>query len=287
MAEEIKTAEELSVRLAEVLSTGSLYRKFTYSGYECHTTDTRAFDSPRFGLLPISLKMYCGGKHCSQETLWAVVRDRQVYFRAEFFHQREYRCRNCGSNNINYWFIWQENRNENHFFIKVAQWPPLAIEPSREVAAALGLEDAELYKKALIAANFSHGIGAIAYFRRVIENKVNALIDLIAEAAKTANFELEQLQRIEEIKKDRHVDVRIGFASKILPLHLRPGGHNPLDKLYAAASGGLHGETDEECLVIFEEARFVFEYLFKNLTVTNAEAQEYIKRLSAPSSKRQ
>ena len=138
-----------------------------------------------------------------------------------------------------------------------------------------------MYKKALINANFSHGIGALAYFRRVIENKVNALIDLIAEVARTANFELEQLSHIDEIKNDRRVDVRIEFASKILPMHLRPGGHNPLDKLYAAASAGLHGESDEDCLQIFEDAKFVFEYLFKNLTVTNEEAREYLKRLSA------
>ena len=81
----------------------------------------------------------------------------------------------------------------------------------------------------------------------------------------------------------KHLDTRIEFASKILPIHLRPGGHNPLDKLYAVASAGLHGESDEGCLRIFEEARFVFEYLFRNLTVTNEEAREYLKRLSTPS----
>ena len=152
----------------------------------------------------------------------------------------------------------------------------------RLLSDSLGKEDVELYKKALINANFSHGIAALAYFRRVVENKVNDLIDLIADAARNAQFELEQVARIEEIKSDRHLDTRIEFASKILPLHLRPGGHNPLDKLYAVASAGLHGESDEECLRIFEEARFVFEYLFKNLTVTNEEAREYVKRLSTP-----
>lgn len=64
--------------------------------------------------------------------------------------------------------------------MKVGQWPPLAIEPAPALADSLGKEDVELYKKALINANFSHGIAALAYFRRVVENKVNDLIDLIA-----------------------------------------------------------------------------------------------------------
>jgi hypothetical protein len=55
-----------------------------------------------------------------------------------------------------------------------------------------------------------------------------------------------------------------------------------LDKLYTAASAGLHGESDDDCLTIFNEARFVFEYLFTNLSVSNEEAREYVKRLSKP-----
>ena len=66
------------------------------------------------------------------------------------------------------------------------------------------MEDSDLYKKALINSNFSYGIGALAYFRRVVENKVNDLLDLIADAARNAQFELEQVARIEEIKSNRH-----------------------------------------------------------------------------------
>jgi len=78
------------------------------------------------------------------------------------------------------------------------------------------------------------------------------------------------------------VDTKIEYASKILPPHLRPGGHNPLNKLYAVASAGIHGKSDEQCLEDFHNARFEFEYLFKNLTVSNEEAREYLARASNP-----
>jgi hypothetical protein len=51
---------------------------------------------------------------------------------------------------------------------------------------ALGSEDLKLYKKGLIDFKFGHGIGAVGYFRRVLENKIDALLDLLVEAGKNA-----------------------------------------------------------------------------------------------------
>jgi hypothetical protein len=169
-----------------------------------------------------------------------------------------------------------------NIFTKIGQWPGLSIEPTPEMTKALGPEDAELYKKGLIGFNFGHGIGAVAYFRRVLENKINALLDLIEEAARNSQVADEHLAEIEAVKKSHRVENKIDIASKILPVHLKPGGHNPLDKLYGPLSAGLHGESDDACLTIFSEARFVFEYLFKNLTESNEEARQYVLRLGAP-----
>src|SRR5208283_2422826 len=98
-----------------------------------------------------------------------------------------------------YYFIWQENQQAN-LFIKVGQWPPLTIEPSPELAKALGPYDSKLYKKGLIDFNFGHGIGAVGYFRRVLENKINALLDLIVEAAQNAKIGETLIAEIETVK---------------------------------------------------------------------------------------
>jgi hypothetical protein len=83
------------------------------------------------------------------------------------------------------------------------------------------------------------------------------------------------------VKGSRHLDAKIEYASKILPPNLRPGGHNPLDKLYRIASTGLHGKSDDDCLEEFNGAQFEFEYLFKNLTISNEEARTYLSRVSS------
>ncbi len=272
----IEEPQLLDEQLREILVTGSLYRNFVYTGRNCHFFN----GASRYGRLPKQLRIFCDHEKCQAATWWDANND-CVYFSSSYIYERFYTCRNCGERKQYYQFVWQENREFN-IFIKVGQWPPLMIEPSPELAKALGPEDAELYKKGLIDFNFSHGIGAVGYFRRVLENKTNDLLDLIAEAARNENVASERIAEIEAAKKGHRVEERIRIASAILPAHLRPGGHNPLDKLYAPLSAGLHGESDEDCLTIFSEARFALEYLFKNLTESNEEARRYAQWLNAP-----
>lgn len=282
MAEQFTEIAKFHEKLREVLVSWPLYRNFYYEQQNCHGFhNTRA--GRRFSTVPSRLLMFCDNELCKKETWWENEYT-TVVFEESFVDHKGYRCKNCSSNNFHYYFIWQEKEEgKAGVFVKIGQYPPLSINPSPELAKALGKEDAELYKKALITANFSHGIGAVAYFRRVLENKINLLLDLIAEAAKNAQVSEELLKELEAVKRGRAVEDRIAFAAKLLPAHLRPGGHNPLDKLYGMASAGLHGESDEDCLTIFAEGRFVFEYLFKNLTVGNEEAREYVRQLSSPS----
>jgi hypothetical protein len=282
MAEEVKNFEvaaTLEETLGEILVSGSLYRNFVYTGRNCHFTATSSMNAARFGRLPKLIRVFCTHERCKSATWWETDEPR-YYFKSSFIAEKHYTCRNCGVNAQYYQLIWQEHTSSS-VFIKVGQWPPLSIEPSPELAKALGGEDLKLYKKGLIDFKFGHGIGAVGYFRRVLENKVNALLDLLVEAAKNAQVSDDHLTEVEATKQSHRVEDKIDLAVKILPAHLKPGGHNPLDKLYRPLSAGLHGESDDECLTIFSEARFVFEYLFKNLTESNEEARRYVKELSA------
>jgi len=64
------------------------------------------------------------------------------------------------------------------------------------------------------------------------------------------------------------------------PPHLRPGGHNPIERLHDIASEGIHSRPEEECIEIFDSSRLVFEYLFKNLQLSAAEAKAFVEKLS-------
>jgi hypothetical protein len=224
--------------------------------------------------------MFC--ENCNAEQLWEKARqEASVYFGSPMPVDITYWCKNCGQRQTHYWIEWTK-KDAVTTFIKVGQWPPLTIEPPKVLAKALGSDDAKLYKKALINASISHGIAALAYFRRVIENKANALLDLVEKAARAAHVNPDDLKEIEAIKANKHIDVKIKFAAKILPAHLCPGGQNPLERLWDVASAGLHHESDDECLARFLEYRAVFEYLFETLTEQNDRAEAYARQLAKP-----
>jgi hypothetical protein len=232
--------------------------------------------------------MFCSNLKCLADQWWHTSNAAYYFGRDDGPNNVTYICRNCGESSQYYWLIWtpsEEKRDgfDMGTFIKAGQWPPLTIEPDVELAKALGKADTKLYRKALISASISHGVAALAYFRRVIENQVNHLIDLIGEAAKNAQTGGDALKKIDAIKAAKHVDQKIEFAKGLLPKHLQPGGINPFDKLWGVASAGLHGESEDWCLDLFAEFKFSFEYLFRSLTLENEQARQFIEKMNAPS----
>lgn len=169
-------------------------------------------------------------------------------------------------------------------FQKTGQFPPLeeTISPALEKALS---KDAELYKRALRSRNFNYGLGAVSYMRRIIENHMNEILDILTEADRT---DIDETTRVEldRIKKSRNFTAKVEHAAKLLPEYLRPMGlPNPLDILHELSSEGLHTLSEEECVLIFDKCQTTFEYLFQNLRPQLDQAKSYkenLRKLSEP-----
>ncbi len=153
------------------------------------------------------------------------------------------------------------------------------MDPPAEIAKNLDKDDSDLYRKALTSRNFGYGIGALAYLRRIVENKMNDLLDLIEEAVRQDGGVPEELNKLEEVKKSWRFDDKITYAAKALPAHLRRDGINPLDFLHDLASEGLHHENEDNCVEIFDRCKNAFEYVFRQLRVEIDDAKAYIATL--------
>jgi hypothetical protein len=287
--EEIASLEKFREFLSKILTVGTLYRKFEYFGEGLHHVLRSEFTVSEYIILPNEIRLHCSSRQCSGEQQWSNA-NLPLYAGRDNLHVVTYICRNCGANEQRYWLSWEPSDDKPNGtcigqLIKIGQWPPLTIAIQPDLAKALGPSDARLYKQALISATISHGIAALAYMRRVIENKMNDLIDLIADAARNAQSGADLLQKIEEIKASQSASDKIEFAKDLLPLHLRPGGHNPLSKFYGLTSAGLHGESDEDCLETFAQYRISFEYLFRNLALEDEAAKEFLQKMSIPAAK--
>jgi hypothetical protein len=128
------------------------------------------------------------------------------------------------------------------------------------------MDDAVLYKNALICRNQNFGIGALAYMRRVVENKTNELIEVIALQAASYGISPADVDKIRAAKDEKiPYDQRLRLASEAIPNSLKPDGANPMAALYELLSVGLHARKDKECLAIADEIRDVFEYVFSRL----------------------
>src|SRR6476619_6911747 len=168
MNEQPNSIEQLVNDLATILISWPLYRTHTYYGDLAHTRHVK-FAGVFLGQLPKHLKMFCNNDHCKQETWWETA-DPTFNFGDHFITEVTYQCRNCGKNSTYYEIIWQRNNGSN-VFLKVGQYPELEERIPASLENALDKADLKLYKNAIRMRNFNFGLAAVAYMRRIVENK--------------------------------------------------------------------------------------------------------------------
>jgi len=263
---ETVSSKQLQAKLKEILEDWPLYREYNGTAAE---------------YLPDEISFFCDDSQCQKIQLWKKGAHSYAYKRG--WGTESYTCKNCTSNVINFYYFWSGLGQDNSgTFLKAGQFPPLRKEPPERLAKKLNKVDHDLYRKALTSRNNSYGLGALAYLRRVVENRMNDLLDLLHEGAKQDNTAGAELQKIEEVKKNWVFDNKISYASNLLPKRLKPGGVNPIDMLHDLASDGIHHRTEDECLAIFDRCKTAFEYVFGELDVQIEDAKAYIASL-APS----
>jgi len=109
-------------------------------------------------------------------------------------------------------------------------------------------DDRDNYEKAVVCLSNEYGVAAFAYFRRVVENNINRLLDLLQDDAEASGEDTETLKAICALRGDSPMSDKIKVANLALPNHLQPEGLNPLGRLYQVLSEGVHSLSEEDCL---------------------------------------
>ncbi len=174
-------------------------------------------------------------------------------------------------------------RGQRHFYVqfgpkaeyvlKVGQYPPWNVDLDRNLEQALGAWS-ELYKKGLICESQSYGIGAFAYYRRIVEQVIDQLLDDISDlipASDRANYDT----ALAKTKATKVAQEKIALVKDLLPPILRPERMNPLGVLHDALSAGLHAGTDDECAALAAEVREVLVFLVGQVVATRASAESF------------
>jgi len=117
--------------------------------------------------------------------------------------------------------------------------------------------DREMFLKGRRAESQGMGIGAFAYYRRVVERQKDRIFGEILRVAKRISASPEIIQDLEDAKQETQFSKAVERIKHGIPESLKINNHNPLTLLHTALSEGLHSQDDDQCLELAHSVRIV------------------------------
>ena len=198
-------------------------------------------------------------------------------------------CRNNCQSMFGVWFLVSGDEAGGYTLTKYGQHPPPERNPPKALAGALGADYTDFWRSGMTLRNNGYGIGAIIYFRRIVEGMTNDLLERLAVAMEASGDPADQVKDVRDLKEAKvSFDTKMEQAARMLPVHLRPGGANPVQAIFDVLSASLHNHTDAECCdlvdTIAEAMTLFLAKLNTHIEETKAlkDAVQRIERLRKP-----
>ncbi len=233
--------------------------------------------------LPI-LQLHCSSIHCNSTRLFGPVDESVVYLTTGTSVRMYvvYRCRNCSSTEKTYSLtIVYNHTTKKCVAYKYGELPNFGPPIPARVISLIG-PDRELFLKGMRCENQGLGIAAFAYFRRVVENQKDRLLDEIIKVCRTMDAPAEHIELMERAKTEPRFTKSVEMLKDAVPDVLKIQGHNPLTLLHGPLSGGIHDYEEEECLRLATSIRAVLFDLVERIAEVqkdNAELRGAVSNL--------
>lgn len=193
-----------------------------------------------------------------------------------------YICRNCSSY-VKLYALAFENSDKGEFIcVKIGELPKHDFKAPSTFMSFIG-KNRELYFKGKTCELQGCGVGAFAYYRRLVEYQKNSLFDKIIQVAKQQKMSQDFVSSLESAKSESQFIKTKDIVNKVWPEALNLGGQNPMYLLYSLLSEGVHELSDDECLSKAHDIRLVLFALcdrLEALTKDSAHLESVVKRLT-------
>ena len=191
-----------------------------------------------------------------------------------------YHCSNCLKNRRDFALLvlWNNAVTSGKCY-KFGEFPRYGPPTPSRLNDLIG-PDREIFFKGRICENQGLGIGAFAYYRRVVENQKDRIISEIIKVANKLNAPAETIQGLETAKGEKRFSKALDNVKYSIPSVLLINGHNPLRLLHSALSDGLHRRNDDQCLKRAKSIRVVLAELSERLSQALKDDAELNKALS-------
>jgi hypothetical protein len=166
------------------------------------------------------------------------------------FDELNYECKNCKDGNkfSKRFCVAVIGEGRDGPVQKIGEYPAYNPVTSRKVFDLIGENHREMFLQGRRAELRGLGIGAFAYYRRIVDDQKNLIIDQLVKVAKRLGTSNDVLELFSSAKAEDQFTNAIRKIKDALPPALFISGHNPLTILYDVLSDGIHDLPDEECL---------------------------------------
>jgi hypothetical protein len=202
--------------------------------------------------LPQNLTLHCESEICEGPPRRHVYGAREALEFDDFAYVYcVYRCANCIQNKKIFGLKCQRHASSRHgICTKIYQEPTFGEPIPPKLFDVIGKENREHFLNARRAIARSLGIGAFAYYRRIVEDHKFNLVSSILKVAEATRSSAAQIELLKKAQKETRFTKAIAILHEVnaIPATLLVDGHNPLLLLHDLLSEGIHELDDTNCL---------------------------------------
>lgn len=178
---------------------------------------------------------------------------------------------NIGNRNYQDGLVYSTPADTHIYIQKVGLQPEFKPSVDKVVLKYLSRDAQSWYYKANLLQSKGLGIGAFAYYRRIIENE---LIEIIRHIKKLPDAHTQEINKLLE-EYERRPDTATIYENifKHLPNSLKILGDNPIKLLYNQTSEGLHSLSEADCLARSQHIALILEFTLKKINEERSDIQ--------------
>ncbi len=228
----------------------------------------------RFNVTFPAIELYCQSSTCSGVRFFDTEDEPRIGLEVSSLEFVRYYCRNCKANSKTYALRIKLGKDKKSLTaFKFGETPSFGPPTARKVLDITG-DEKEYFLKGRQAENQGLGIAAFAYYRRVVENQKDKILDEIIRVSEVLAVPPEMLADLKNAKKERQFSKAIESIKHGIPQALMIQGHNPLTLLHDALSEGMHAQSDEDCLELATSIRTILSELVEKISFALKEEAE-------------
>ena len=231
------------------------------------------------------LKIQCPDDLCNGDRFFrcVVVSDsgRFTASHTDYYFYVSYRCSNCGKTYKTYSLRARIDKigESQGVCYKFGEYPPYGPHVSPKLLRLIQ-PDSEMFNQGRRCENQGLGIGAFAYYRRVVEKQKDRILGKIVEVSEASGVPQDKINILRAAIRENQFRKALNMAKNGIPDSLLISGQNPMLLLHRALSQGVHELSDKECLELASSVRVVLGKLSEKLSDILKDEEEVKEAIS-------